>query len=158
MPDVAVIVLAVLGAAALVGADAVGVRRERAAWRRYESWRGAEVRRLIREIVHTGLVAAVLAQHRTESVNQRLAPGVYECRYECGSGCGWSSGPFDLGDSVAGEAAKRAAIRHEAEMVAEAIRHGAPEATGSGQPTRDDATDAAVPADVEERTGGELAW
>jgi hypothetical protein len=81
--------------------------------------------------VTVDLIVEVLAQHRTRDVSAHGDDGrqLVGFRYQCGCG-GWDGDPFDPMDDDAWLAARAAALRHEAERVAEALADGAPAVAG----------------------------
>jgi hypothetical protein len=105
--------------------------------------------------VDVDLIQEVLTQHRVHDQAAHPAPDrsgfVLDWRYFCR--CGWRSEPIPAASAL--EAieffgpARDEAERHQAEQIAEALRLGAPDASGSEPELASDAPDQPVPAAVE---------
>lgn len=75
------------------------------------------------------LIAETLAWHEIELVRVRHRLRTVGWRYECSCpGGGWQTGLFFRDERNSQAMKRRAARKHVAEQVAEALRHGAPEA------------------------------
>lgn len=72
------------------------------------------------------LIVEALDRHRVTDVGPR-AWGEQAPRWRWVCRCGWAGVVFDVRDADARAPALAAAVRHVAERVAEALRHGAPE-------------------------------